>query len=159
MSAQAYLDGLRILVVEDNFMLAEVTKGLLEDIGCHVVGPVGRLDEGLVCARAEALDGAILDINLHGELSFGIAEILSDRGVPFLFMTGYQDRSMVPPALRSAPRLDKPVPDERLIEAILETFRRPKDSQDPMLTSHHHAVGDRSLCAREGASRGPGLRR
>ena len=116
------LAGLKILIVEDNFLLAEVTKGLLEETGCHVVGPVGRLDEGLARARRDALDGAILDINLHGELSFAIAEVLADRGVPFLFVTGYQDRSMVPPPLRSAPRLDKPVPDDRLIEAVAATF-------------------------------------
>ena len=66
-----------ILVVEDNFMLAELTKDLLEDTGCRVVGPVDRLEEGLAHARAERLDGAILDINLHGELSFAIAEVLA----------------------------------------------------------------------------------
>ena len=113
---------MKILVVEDNVLLAEVTKGLLEETGCKVVGPVGRLDEGLERARGDVLDGAILDINLHGELSFAIAQVLADRGVPFLFVTGHQDRNMVPAPLRSALRLDKPVPDERLIEAVAATF-------------------------------------
>lgn len=157
------LDGLRILVVEDNFMLAELTKDLLEDNGGRVVGPVGRLEEGLVQARDATLDGAILDINLHGELSFAIAEVLSSRGVPFLFVTGYQDRSMVPVALRSARRLDKPVPDEHLIEAAVATFatadQSGEDPQGGVLPSRLHAAGERSVCAGEGASRGTGIRR
>ncbi len=160
---QGRLDGLRVLVVEDNFLLAEVTKGLLEDTGCRVVGPVGRLAEGLAHARVEPLDGAILDINLHGELSFEIAEVLSRRGIPFLFVTGYQDRSMVPPGLRSAPRLDKPVPDERLVEAAEAAFgsadRAGEDPQDDVLPSHPHGAGERSVCAGEGAAGDAGIRR
>lgn len=116
------LEGLRILIVEDNFLLAEVTKGLLEERGCQVVGPAGLLQDGLDLARAEPLDGAILDINLHGEFSFAIAEVLRSRGVPFMFVTGYQDRSIVPAVFRSAPRLDKPVPDDHLLEAAAAAF-------------------------------------
>ena len=157
------LDGLRVLVVEDNFMLAELTRDLLEDAGCQVVGPVGRLEEGLAHARTEPIDGAILDINLHGELSFAIAEVLARRGVPFLFVTGYQDRSMMPLGLRSALRLDKPVSNERLIEAAIATFghseQGAEDPQDGMLPSPPHAAGERSVCAGEGAARDTGIRR
>ena len=157
------LDGLRILIVEDNIMLAEVTKGVLEDTGCRIVGPVGRLGEGLAHARAEQLDGAILDIDLHGELSFAIAKVLADRGVPFLFVTGYQDREIVPVALRSAPRLDKPVADDHLVAVALATFGSPAgaaaDPQDDVLSSTRHAAGERSVCAGEGAPGRPGIRR
>ncbi|MCA0304542.1 MAG: response regulator [Proteobacteria bacterium] len=160
---QGRLDGQRILVVEDNFMLAELTRDLLEESGCQVVGPVGHLEEGLAHARVAPLDGAILDINLHGELSFAIAEVLSRRGVPFLFVTGYQDLGMVPLALRAAPRLDKPVANERLIEAAVAAFGRVdgtrEDPQDGVLPSPPHGAGERSVCAREGASRGTGIRR
>ena len=132
------LDGLRVLVVEDNFMLAELTRDLLEDAGCQVVGPVGRLEEGLAHARTEPIDGAILDINLHGELSFAIAEVL-------------------------ALRLDKPVSNERLIEAAIATFghseQGAEDPQDGMLPSPPHAAGERSVCAGEGAARDTGIRR
>ena len=103
MLAPRLLEGLKVLVVEDNLLLAEVTKILLEDSGCQVVGPAGWLERGLELARAEPLDGAILDINLHGDMSFAIAEVLCARGVPFIFVTGYEDRSIVPLAYRSAP--------------------------------------------------------
>jgi CheY-like chemotaxis protein len=119
MLAPVSLEGLSVLIVEDNFLLAEVTKGLLEDSGCRVVGPVGRLECGLKLAQDEQLDGALLDINLHGEFSFAIAEVLRKRGVPFMFVSGYEDRSIVPTSLRSAIRLDKPVPDDRLIDSLV----------------------------------------
>jgi CheY-like chemotaxis protein len=118
------LEGLSVLIVEDNFLLAEVTKGLLEESGCRVVGPVGRLESGLKLAQDEQLDGALLDINLHGEYSFAIAEVLRERGVPFMFVTGYEDQSIVPSSLRSATRLDKPVADEELIDSLAEMCMR-----------------------------------
>jgi CheY-like chemotaxis protein len=162
MLAPRLLEGLKVLVVEDNLLLAEVTKILLEDSGCQVVGPAGWLQRGLELARAETLDGAVLDINLHGEMSFGIAEALSARGVPFVFVTGYEDRSIVPMAYRSAPRLDKPVADERLIEVIAAAFAAKRPGSDPqadMVSSAGHAAGERSLCAGKGAARGTRIRR
>jgi CheY-like chemotaxis protein len=119
MRAPVSLEGLSVLIVEDNFLLAEVTKCLLEDSGCRVVGPVGRLECGLRLAQDEQLDGALLDINLHGEFSFAIAEVLRKRGVPFMFVSGYEDRGIVPISLRSATRLDKPVPDDQLIDSLV----------------------------------------
>jgi DNA-binding response OmpR family regulator len=162
MLAPRLLEGLRVLVVEDNLLLAEVTRLLLEDSGCEVVGPAGRLHRGLKLARNEAIDGAILDINLHGEMSFPIAEVLSTRNVPFLFVTGYEDRSIVPIAFRSAPRLDKPVTDEQLLEAMTATFTANGANGDPqadMVLSAGHAAGERTLCAGEGAARGTRIRR
>jgi DNA-binding NarL/FixJ family response regulator len=123
MQASTPLEGLNVLLVEDNFLLAEVTKDLLEERGCNVVGPVGQLDSGLVLAREAELDGAILDINLHGEFSFAIADVLRTRNIPFVFVTGYRDLGIVPCALRTAPRLDKPVNDDRLIESVSELFK------------------------------------
>lgn len=116
------LDGLRILVVEDNFLVAEAFSQLLEVNGCTIVGPAGRLDEGLTLAGREPLDGALLDVNLAGDRSFPIAQLLRERGVPFMFLSGYDDTSMVPGDLRSARRLGKPIPDRALIEAIEEAF-------------------------------------
>ena len=123
MRAATPLEGLNVLIVEDNFLLAEVTKDLLEEQGCCVVGPVGQLDSGLALAREAELDGAILDINLHGEFSFAIADVLRTRNIPFVFVTGYRDLTIVPCALRTAPRLDKPVNDDRLIESVSELFK------------------------------------
>jgi CheY-like chemotaxis protein len=162
MPAPRRLEGLKVLIVEDNLLLAEVTKLLLEDNGCQVVGPVGWLQRGLELAQAEPLDGAILDIDLHGEMSFAVAEALRARNVPFVFVTGYADRGIVPMAFRSAPRLDKPVADEHLIEAIMEAFtakRRNSDPQADMISSARNAAGERSLCAGKGAARGTRIRR
>jgi CheY-like chemotaxis protein len=131
MLAPRLLEGFRVLVVEDNLLLAEVTRLLLEDSGCAVVGPAGRLQRGLKLAQDGPIDGAILDINLHGEMSFPIAEVLSARSVPFIFVTGYEDRSIVPLAFRSAPRLDKPVTDEQLLDVMIETFIGKRAENDP----------------------------
>jgi DNA-binding response OmpR family regulator len=162
MLAPRLLEGLKVLVVEDNLLLAEVTRILLEDSGCQVVGPAGWLQRGLELAQDRPLDGAVLDINLHGEMSFGIAEVLRARGVPFIFVTGYEDRSIVPMAYRSAPRLDKPVADEHLIEAMVAAFTGKRPNSDPqadMVLSAGHAAGERSLCAGKGAARGTRIRR
>ena len=162
MLASRLLQGLRVLVVEDNLLLAEVTKLLLEESGCQVVGPAGWLERGLELAEHEPLDGALLDINLHGDMSFPIAEALSRRGVPFVFVTGYEDRSIVPLAYRSAPRLDKPVADEHLMEVMVAAFTAKRPDSDPqadMVLSAKHAAGERSLRAGKGAARGTRIRR
>lgn len=102
------LRGLRILVVEDNFLMAESVRDLLDECGCETVGPAPRLAVALALAGQEPLDGALLDINLAGEYCFPVARLLRERGVPFMFLTGYDDCSIVPVAFRDAPRLSKP---------------------------------------------------
>ena len=112
------LEGLRILVVEDNFLAAEVVRDALERSGCTVVGPVGRVADGLNLAQQEKLDGAVLDINLNGDRCFPIADALSGRGVPFVFLTGYDSSTVVPDELRATQRLGKPVLEHQLIDAL-----------------------------------------
>ena len=114
--------GLRILVVEDNFLAAEVVRDALESTGCTVVGPVGRIADGLRLAEQEALDGAVLDVNLNGDWCFPIAEALRRRDVPFIFLTGYDDAAIIPVELRPARRLSKPVLGLHLIEALSEVI-------------------------------------
>ena len=114
------LEGLRILVVEDNFLAAEVVRDALERSGCTVVGPVGRVADGLALAQQEKLDGAVLDINLNGDRCFPIADALSSRGVPFVFLTGYDSSTVVPDGLRTTRRLGKPVLEHQLIDALGE---------------------------------------
>jgi CheY-like chemotaxis protein len=112
------LDGLRILVVEDNFLAAEVVRDALERSGCTVVGPVGRVADGVTLAQQEKLDGAVLDINLNGDRCFAIAHALTSRGVPFVFLTGYDSSSVVPQNLQATQRLGKPVIEHELIDAL-----------------------------------------
>ena len=116
------LAGLRILVVEDNFLVAEDLRGLLAKRGCDVVGPAPRVEQGLNLVAAGGLDGAVLDINLGNEDCFAIAAALTERSVPFLFLTGYDDSNLVPAEYRQAPRLSKPVDEARLLSLAREIF-------------------------------------
>lgn len=109
----------RVLLVEDNFFAAIDVQRRLEAMGCQVLGPVPSVREGLALASTEAMSGAILDINIIGGSSAVIAEELLRRDIPFFFITGYASPSgLLPPALKSRPRLNKPVED-RLLEATV----------------------------------------
>jgi len=116
------LRGLRILVVEDNFLVAEDLRALLTRRGCDVVGPAPRVEQGLRLVGEGKLDGAVLDINLGSENSLPIAAALSKCSVPFVFLTGYGDATLVPVEFRQAPRLSKPVDEASLISVARETF-------------------------------------
>lgn len=83
------LAGLRILLVEDDAMLAMALEMSLASVGCDVAGLASNLTDGMALARGAIIDGAILDINLAGEKVYPIADILSARNIPFLFATGY----------------------------------------------------------------------
>jgi CheY-like chemotaxis protein len=82
-------DGLRVLLVEDEIMVALLLEDMLAEFGHTVVGPVARLDKALEMARKEAFDLAFLDVNLNGEQVYPVAEALAARGIPFVFVTGY----------------------------------------------------------------------
>lgn len=97
--------GLRVLIVEDEPVVAMCLEDILETLGCQTVGPAGRLAEGLVLAEREALGAAILDINLAGERSMPIAELLRRRGVPFAFASGY---GAAPEGFETLPMIEKP---------------------------------------------------
>lgn len=91
MAHAASLNGLRLLVVEDETLVAMMLELMLDGFGCDVVGVAGTLSRGLALAGNEGLpiDGAILDVNLGGEAVYPVAERLAERGVPFIFCTGY----------------------------------------------------------------------
>ncbi len=80
---------LRVLIVEDEMLVAMNIEDMLLDLGHEVAGIASRLAPGLALARDADIDAAVLDVNLAGEPSFPIAELLEARGVPFLFATGY----------------------------------------------------------------------
>jgi DNA-binding response OmpR family regulator len=119
------LQDMKVLVVEDNFLVADSIKEVLESHGCEVVGPVSRVERGLKLARECPLDGALLDVNLAGDFCFPIAIALSERGVPFLFLTGYDDPVIIPVELRAVGRLPKPFDLEELAEIVAVRFRTP----------------------------------
>jgi DNA-binding response OmpR family regulator len=105
----------RILVVEDEFLLALYIGGLMEDEGFEVIGPTGMLDEAVKLARDEDLDGALLDVNIVGGPIDDVAEILAGRGVPFIFVTGYS-RDHLPMKYREWTMVSKPFDDKALIK-------------------------------------------
>lgn len=112
--------GKRILLVEDEFLVAMMAEDMLAELGARPVGPAHRLEEGLALAREAELDGAVLDINLGGARSDAIAEVLAARGVPFVFATGY-GRSAAPAGLE-AEVIDKPYSLEKLSAALAEAL-------------------------------------
>ncbi len=120
-AAMPDLQGLRVLVVEDTALVAEVILEALEQCGCEVVGPAADLTGGLALAQREALDGALLDINLAGECSFPIAEALAARRIGFVFLTGYGDAG-IPEAWQQVPLLQKPFTLTTLTRLVAAQF-------------------------------------
>jgi two-component sensor histidine kinase/DNA-binding response OmpR family regulator len=117
------LAGKRLLVVEDELLVSMLVKSMLDDLGAAVVGPCGRLAEGLATARTERFDGAILDLNLAGESAGPLADLLLARGVPFVFITGYQ-RDSLDRRYANVPVLQKPIDAaalERVLLSLLDT--------------------------------------
>jgi DNA-binding response OmpR family regulator len=110
--------GPKILIVEDSYLLAEVIGDLLRDSGIEPVGPVGHLQEACHLARERAFDGALLDIRLRDALCFPVASILLARGIPFVFISGSRDKTLVPLECRGAPLIAKPFEAGELKEAI-----------------------------------------
>ena len=92
---------------------------MLEDAGAIVLGPIGWLDEALsfISSNSAAFDAALLDVNLHGEASYPIADALIKRGIHFVFTTGY-DSDALDEAYRSYLRCEKPFRAETLIAAL-----------------------------------------
>lgn len=108
----------RVLVAEDEYMLADDLRLELEEVGAIVLGPVGALAEALAVIAAEPhIDGAILDVNLAGEAVYPAADALIARGVPIVFTTGY-DRSILPDRFGGVVRCQKPINIRRVTAAI-----------------------------------------
>jgi CheY-like chemotaxis protein len=113
----ATLAGRRILLVEDELLVAMMLEDVLRGEGCVLVGPVGRVEAALKAAREERLDAAILDVNLAGVRVDPIARALAERKIPFVFTTGY-DRGMLPAEYANRPTLAKPFKPAQLVEAL-----------------------------------------
>jgi DNA-binding response OmpR family regulator len=109
--------GLRVLLVEDQFLIAEDIETLLKEIGCVVVGPLGRLATALPVARTEDLDAAILDVNLDDGLVYPVAAELTRRQIPYLFITGYIRQDLAAP-FHGRPILAKPFSAQDIEAAI-----------------------------------------
>jgi CheY-like chemotaxis protein len=85
------LAGKRVLIVEDELLVALLIEDVLVDLGCSTLGPCGSVATALDAARTEPFDLAVLDVNLGGEMVYPVAEVLAQRHIPFLFLSGYGD--------------------------------------------------------------------
>jgi DNA-binding response OmpR family regulator len=103
----AELEGARVLVVEDEFLVASLIEEMLSSAGCVVSGPMPRVRDALDAMDRDTYDAAILDVNLAGERIDPVAEALSRRKVPFMFVTGYTAGAL-PTQFAERPRLCKP---------------------------------------------------
>jgi CheY-like chemotaxis protein len=113
------LQGRRILVIEDDYLVAEIITQLLEDAGAIILGPFGWRDEALdfISSNRADFDAALLDVNLHGHASYPIADALIERHIHFAFATGY-GAGILEEAYRSYPRCEKPFKQEALLAAL-----------------------------------------
>ncbi len=110
----------RVLVVEDDFYVASSLALCLEAEGVEVVGPVGSVEAALeLIAQTALVDGAVLDVNLKGEMVYPVADTLWQRGVPYVLTTGY-DADSVARKQPNAPCFEKPVIASQLIAALFE---------------------------------------
>jgi chemotaxis family two-component system sensor kinase Cph1 len=119
---QAPAEGLRILVVEDSFLLVMTLTTMLADLGWVIVGPATRKAEALALARSEPVDAALLDVNLDGETSWDVAAELTSRGIPFVFSTGYDVGSVLPDEFAGSAIVAKPYVRQQVEQRLREVI-------------------------------------
>jgi light-regulated signal transduction histidine kinase (bacteriophytochrome) len=108
----------RVLVVEDAFLLVTLLQDMFDTLGWKMIGPATRLVDALQLARHETFDAALLDINLDGTMSWEVATVLKERGIPFVFGTGYSVSAVLPHDLTASPVIGKPYQLSELKQVI-----------------------------------------
>lgn len=118
------LNGLRVLIVEDEYLLADELKCTLERAGASIIGPAGTSEAACKLIEREKFHLAVLDINLHGVRIYPLARLLLEKNIPFVFMSGYE-HSTIPPELMYIEYLEKPVSAEDVLGAVAKAMQRP----------------------------------
>jgi two-component SAPR family response regulator len=116
-----WLKGKRILVVEDEALIAVMVEDMLIEMGGEVIGPAATIDDALDMAREHTLDAAVLDVNVRGQRIDPVAEALMARGVPVLFATGYGEVRLASGA--PATVIDKPYTQDKLSRGIAAAIK------------------------------------
>lgn len=111
------LNGLKVLVVEDEMLVSMLLEDMLAGLGCLVVGPAAELDEAMKLAESAEIDLALLDVNLGGKPIFPVADALKARGVPFAFASGYGEAGLSD-SHRGAAVIQKPFREGDLAQAL-----------------------------------------
>lgn len=119
------LRGSRLLIVEDEFLIAADLADVLRDEGAEILGMAGSVEEAQAVIEAEGdrLDGAVLDVNLGRDRVYPVADALMARKVPFVFATGY-DVAVIPEAYAEVPRFEKPVRAAAVVRFLAEQISR-----------------------------------
>lgn len=115
----ANLAGMRLLLVEDQMLVAMEVESFLKDIGCEVIGIAGTLEQAMRLSRELAFDATIVDVNLDGEMAWPAVDVLLERNIPFVLASGYGS-SAFPQAYRDMTQLEKPVGRNELQRALVE---------------------------------------
>jgi DNA-binding NtrC family response regulator len=115
------LTGKTVLIVEDDFFIGHDLRAFLEDAGAAIVGPIGDIAQACGVAREQAIDGAVLDVHMWNETAAPVAVELTARQVPFIVVSGYGPED-VPPAMRDATYLAKPVKRLELVDVAAAMF-------------------------------------
>ncbi len=110
------ISGKRVLLVEDEAIVAGMVADMLDQLGATVVGPVSTIAKALAIAAEEALDAAVLDVNVRGEMIHQVAALLASRGVPMVLATGYG--TSFQEARAGVEIIDKPYSRDRLEAAL-----------------------------------------
>jgi Response regulator containing CheY-like receiver, AAA-type ATPase, and DNA-binding domains len=126
--------GRRVLVVEDEVLVAWLLEDMLADLGCAVVGPAASVKQALAMIDAEAIEVAVLDVNLNGQLSYPIADALAARGVPFVFSTGY-DKDRMLDGYKTFPVLQKPFHQSELSDILAKLLTPKEPSAEPIIAT------------------------
>lgn len=118
-----FFAGQRVLIVEDEYLLANETRRRLVKLGAIVIGPTARVDQALELIQDEDVDAAILDVHLDGEMVFPVAERLDELKIPYVFATGY-DPSIIPARFTGFVLCEKPIEIERIARALFGPRRQ-----------------------------------
>ena len=114
------LRGLRVLVLEDSYLVGSALKEMLLGLGCEVIGPIPSVDGAMRALDEHDVDGAVLDVEMGGVTSESVADRLRHEDRPFFFVTGYGNLNMLPLELRGCRRLSKPISEDALRDALHE---------------------------------------
>ena len=126
--------GRRVLVVEDEVLVAWLLEDMLADLACAVVGPAASVKRALAMIDAEAIEVAVLDVNLNGQLSYPIADALAARGVPFVFSTSY-DKDRMLDGYKTFPVLQKPFHQSELSDILAQLLTPKEPSAEPIIAT------------------------
>jgi len=120
-----------VLIVEDEYLIADDLTQDLKKSGVTIIGPVATLDEAFAAVSTRRPDLAVLDINLRGQSVFPLADLLTARHVPYVFVTGY-NADAVPDRFGAIPLFEKPVRAGELLDALIRLQTRPADAKGPL---------------------------